>query len=93
MRVKEKQLFISGHVQGVGFRHYTKVNAKELDVSGWVRNLPDGRVEVLLQGDESALNTMISRLKEGPRSATVKDLTVNRETEADEMHQTFFVKR
>lgn len=93
MRVKENHLFISGRVQGVGFRHYTKVNAKELNITGWVRNLPDGRVEVLLQGDESALNIMISRLKEGPRSAVVDNLTVDRETETDELHQTFFVKR
>jgi len=93
MRVKEKHLFISGHVQAVGFRHYTKVNAKELDVKGWVRNLSDGRVEVLLQGDESDLNTMISRLKKGPRAAVVEDLTIDRESEADELHNTFFVKR
>lgn len=93
MREKEKHLYISGNVQGVGFRHYTKVNAKELNIKGWVRNLSDGRVEVLLQGDESDLNTMISRLREGPRAAVVEDLTVDRESEADELHNTFFVKR
>jgi len=93
MRVKEKHLFISGRVQGVGFRHFTKVNAKELNITGWVRNLSDGRVEVLLQGEESTLNTMVSRLKKGPRSAVVENLTTDRETETDEPHQTFFVKR
>jgi acylphosphatase len=93
MRVKEKHLLFSGRVQGVGFRHFTKVNAKELNITGWVRNLSDGRVEVLLQGEESTLNTMVSRLKKGPRSAVVENLTTDRETETDEPHQTFFVKR
>lgn len=47
-----KHVFFEGRVQGVGFRFTTKQLAKEFDVSGWVKNLPDGRVEMKVQGDE-----------------------------------------
>lgn len=62
---------IRGRVQDVGFRAFTEREAEKLSVRGHVRNLADGRVEVLAQGDEFALGELESRLREGPRSAKV----------------------
>jgi len=93
MSVKEKHIFISGRVQGVGFRYFTKMNADSLGITGWVRNLSDGRVEVLIQGDDEALNKMISKLKKGPHSASVENVMIERKSDTKELHQTFFVTR
>ncbi len=63
--------YISGCVQGVGFRHYTKKQAIKHKVKGWVRNLTDGRVEVLAGGELSNVNEFLSWLHRGPASAEV----------------------
>jgi acylphosphatase len=65
---------ISGRVQGVGFRWFTEKEARARDVRGYVRNLPDGRVEVLAQGDAPALAMFCERLREGPRASRVEDI-------------------
>jgi len=67
----KKHLRISGRVQGVGFRHFTRQNARELNITGWVRNLPNGDVETVLQGDQKSVQAMIDRLESGPRMARV----------------------
>ena len=67
-------VLISGLVQGVGFRWFTEREARARDVCGYVRNLPDGRVEVLAQADASALAMFCERLREGPRSSRVEDM-------------------
>ena len=72
----KKHIFISGRVQGVGFRHFTKTNARELGVQGWVKNLSDGRVEAVFQGEEDKVQELIDRCEDGPASAYVKDLQV-----------------
>lgn len=56
-------VFFSGKVQGVGFRQTTKDYAQQLGLSGWVRNLDDSRVEMVAEGPESDLKTLLSRLK------------------------------
>lgn len=61
--------FVRGHVQGVGFRWWTRSQALELGLRGWARNLPDGRVEVLAQGDASDVDRLLARLEEDPSSA------------------------
>lgn len=63
--------WISGRVQGVGFRWFTEREATRLRVHGYVRNLDDGRVEVLAQGDAKTLNELESRLRNGPGAAAV----------------------
>lgn len=73
------RVFISGRVQGVGFRHFTRVNARELEVYGWVKNLPDGRVEAVFQGSEQSVETMLERCRRGPRGARVTEMTVEEE--------------
>lgn len=62
---------ISGRVQGVGFRWFTMRRAQTLGIVGWVRNLPDGRVEVMGRGDGDALDRLDDSLRTGPRLARV----------------------
>jgi len=66
--------FISGRVQGVGFRAATKTKAQELGIKGWVKNLPDKRVEALLCGEPGAIDTMRDWLWHGPSAAKVNDV-------------------
>ncbi len=70
-------VYISGFVQGIGFRQYIKYKAKELNISGWVKNLPDGRVEAVFAGDRSNLEKMIEICKKGPFLAEVKKVEVD----------------
>ncbi len=63
--------FVSGRVQGVCFRMYTQKEAAALGLTGWVRNLPDGRVEVMASGEEEQLNQLQEWLKQGPEMAKV----------------------
>jgi acylphosphatase len=65
---------ISGRVQGVGFRFFTYQVAQEHNLTGWVRNLHDGRVEVLAEGPHQGLNTLLRTLRKGPMSAEVADI-------------------
>jgi acylphosphatase len=71
-----KQVFVSGRVQGVFFRDSTRQVAYELDLSGGVRNLRDGRVEVLAAGDPENVQTLIKWLKNGPKYAKVSTIEV-----------------
>jgi acylphosphatase len=73
------RVFLSGVVQGVGFRAYTQRVADSYGLSGWVRNLPDGRVEVLVEGDEEVLFHFIKDLWKGPRLSRVDRMEILRE--------------
>ena len=64
--------FISGFVQGVFFRRNTKERAESLDLTGFVRNLPDGRVEVMAEGPKGKLDELLSWLSHGPAGARVE---------------------
>lgn len=64
-------LIISGIVQGVNFRYYTRETARKLNLTGWVKNLPDGRVEAIAEGEEKAIDEFIEWCKHGPPSARV----------------------
>lgn len=66
--------YVSGKVQGVWFRGSTKEQAEKLGLTGWVRNLPDGRVEVLVCGERNKVVQMQAWLKHGPALAKVTDL-------------------
>lgn len=65
---------ITGRVQGVCFRAWTREQAQALGLKGWVRNCPDGRVEAHIEGKDTAVEQMIGRLRHGPPSASVEDL-------------------
>lgn len=69
--IQTVRVVISGRVQGVWFRHWTKTQAEERGLDGWVRNLHDGRVEAVFQGPEVAVEAMIVACHEGPPAATV----------------------
>ena len=76
MTQKRFEARVSGRVQGVGFRYYAERQARRLGLTGWVRNLPDGAVELIAEGDESALQQMLDWCHEGPPSAAVGGVQV-----------------
>ncbi len=67
-----RRYFVSGRVQGVGYRYWTTTRAKALGLVGWVRNRRDGRVEVLAFGETSDLDSLEQDLHGGPEAATVE---------------------
>lgn len=71
---KRAHVFISGRVQGVGFRAFTQREARRLKLAGFVRNLKDGRVEAVIEGPGEAIERLMEKLKRGPRSARVDAL-------------------
>jgi acylphosphatase len=72
-----RRFLVRGRVQGVGFRWFVEREAHILQVAGWVRNNPDGTVEVLAQGTRDQLAGLHSRLREGPRAARIDDVEVS----------------
>ncbi len=64
-----------GRVQGVGYRAFCADAAMRLNVDGFARNLPDGRVEVVAEADEATLRQLVERLREGPPHARVEDVS------------------
>ncbi|MGB9370716.1 MAG: acylphosphatase [Halobacteriota archaeon] len=73
---KTAEILVSGYVQAVGYRLYTKRYADQLGLTGSVQNLIDGNVRVVASGAEEDLARFIERLREGPRAAIVKDVKV-----------------
>ena len=71
-----RKVRVFGRVQGVFFRQWTVNQARELGVSGWVRNCPDGTLEAKMAGDADAVARMIDAMHQGPSQARVEDLTV-----------------
>ena len=72
-------VFVSGLVQGVSFRWYAIQNARHHEVGGWVRNLPDGRVEAVFEGDPDDVDAMVAWCRHGPRYARVTSVDVGSE--------------
>jgi acylphosphatase len=77
--MKRTHVFVSGRVQGVFFRAHTRKAALGFQVQGWVRNLPDGRVEAVFEGKRHDVNAMIDWCHKGPSHAVVEQLTVRDE--------------
>lgn len=75
-RLVRCHLWISGIVQGVGFRFFTERVARRLGVSGFACNLPDGRVEVVVEGPRVAVEALMAEVRRGPGGAAVRDVTV-----------------
>ena len=69
--MKRLRVLISGRVQGVAYRYWTQDAATRRGLDGWVRNLADGRVEALFQGDPMLVDEMIAACHDGPRLASV----------------------
>ena len=72
-------IFVRGRVQGVFFRQKTKQKAESLGVKGWIKNLDDGRVEAIFEGEEEDVKTLVDFCKKGPKGAIVTGFTLNRE--------------
>lgn len=70
------RVLVTGRVQGVGYRHACVEQARARALAGWVRNLPDGRVEALLKGGEEDVRAQLGWMKDGPQLARVDDLSV-----------------
>ncbi len=87
METQAKRFFVSGRVQGVGFRFFVEQTAARLAVGGYVRNLIDGRVEVYVIGDMEQMDALKGALQCGPRMASV-----HRVDEQDAETQTEYVK-
>jgi acylphosphatase len=85
------KLIIKGIVQGVNFRYYTQREAQKRNLTGWVRNLADGSVGAVFEGEEEEVEAMIQWCRHGPPSARVTELIVQPEEYRGEF-QTFFVK-
>jgi len=83
---KRGHIFISGKVQGVFFRSTIRKKAKELGVNGWVKNLTDGRVEAIFEGEEEKIKKMIEFCHKGPKAANVKDVEVKWEESKNEFN-------
>ncbi len=78
------RVYVNGRVQGVGLRSYTKSIADSYGLTGYVRNLPDGRVEVLVQGDEDVLWAFLRDIWRGPTLAEVFSMQIIKEVPRDE---------
>ncbi len=72
-------IFVSGRVQGVFFRQKTKQQAESLGIRGWVKNLDDGRVEAVFEGEEEAVEALVDFCKKGPKGANVAGVKIDRE--------------
>lgn len=70
-------IFVSGVVQGVYYRDFTRSQASALRLTGWVRNVPDGRVEAAVEGEREKIDLLIERLYAGPPASRVDDVQVD----------------
>lgn len=75
--MKQAHVYISGFVQGVGYRAYVRSKARKLGLVGWVRNLSDERVEGVFQGEKEVIEKMLKLCRRGPFFANVKDIVVD----------------
>ncbi|MBF0505786.1 MAG: acylphosphatase, partial [Nitrospirae bacterium] len=73
---KRAHLYISGKVQGVSYRWFTRDIAYELKLNGWVRNLPDSRVEAVFEGEKEHIEKAVTECRQGPPGALVRDVEV-----------------
>lgn len=74
--LRQVHVYVTGFVQGVGFRQYVKHHARKQAVTGWVRNLPDGRVEIVMQGKPHAVEAVLFHSRRGPMLAEVEQVMV-----------------
>lgn len=85
-------VWVKGRVQGVGFRAHVEYSARQIGITGWVRNVGYDTVEAVVEGEGEDVNLFIAMMKQGPRSSRVDESTVEWETPTGEF-QEFGVKR
>jgi acylphosphatase len=79
--MQQVHVFISGNVQGIGYRQFVKSNARKLGLTGWVQNTEDGGVEALFQGEKEMIEVMLDVCKKGPILAEVQHVGLDWEEE------------
>lgn len=89
MKVRAR-VFVSGKVQGVFFRSTVREKVLAIGVTGWIRNLSDGRVEAILEGEREAVEDVIAYCRVGPPMARVEDIEIRWEVYLGE-HRHFFI--
>ena len=75
-KIVRAHVFIEGRVQGISYRYWARKTAKSMGLTGWVRNLADGRVEAVFEGTKGEVENMIEKCRKGPMLAGVKHLDV-----------------
>ena len=91
MVLKRIHIFVTGRVQGVFFRQSTRVMAIKNNVNGWVRNLDDGRVEIVAEGENQHIDNLADWCKTGPANSRVDEFELSEENSIDEF-ETFEVR-
>ena len=81
---KRIHIFVTGRVQGVFFRQSTRVMALKNNVNGWVRNLDDGRVEIVAEGEKQNIESLINWCKTGPANSRIDEFELSEENYIDE---------
>ncbi len=91
--MKKMRAIVSGRVQGVGFRMYTRAQARQLGVYGYVRNLSNGNVEIVAEGEVEKVDALLEWAKSGSPSALVHNLTIEVLTDNVEKFRDFEIRR
>ena len=86
MKKMRIHVYISGRVQGVGYRYSTVNKAQSLNITGWVRNTHDDKVEAIFEGDENSVEEMLKWCKKGPSMAFVTNIEIFKQTYNGEFH-------
>lgn len=89
--MKRVRILIEGKLQGANFRYHTQQEAQKLGLTGFVRNLSDGRIEIDAQGDDASVEKILAWCQEGPQSAQLKSILFRYDEPAE--HGTDFVVR
>lgn len=89
--MKQLHLQVIGHVQGVGYRYFAQMKAVQHEIAGWVRNHPDGSVEILAQGTEHQLNRFVQDIRKGNPFSRVEHVEVS-DKEPVERFKSFKIK-
>ena len=84
MKMRRVEVYVEGVVQGVGFRYFARKVARELGVRGYVKNLPDGRVLIVAEGEDGQIEKFLSMIRKGPPLAIVKNVHVSEEQPTEE---------
>lgn len=87
-----RQYLVRGRVQGVGFRWFVLKRARQLGLSGWVRNLPDGAVEVAARGESPGLEDLEGILRIGPPHARVDEVEIREISDEPELPNAFEIR-